>query len=144
MKYRCPLCSLDPLSHSLTEVFEKDNTIYYYTCPSKAKLYFDTFGIVKHYDGVLSEIPENKRWLWIFDATDFNLKHFLQIELAFELSKLISSKFSEKLVKIIIINPTFYISSTYHIIYPFLNEKIKSIVEMNDHYKSVNDIIHNV
>ena len=144
MKYECPLCLIDPLNHSLSFVLEKEDVLYYYTCASKAKLYFDTVSIINHYDGVLSEIPENKRWLWIFDATDFNLKHFLQIELAFELSKLISSKFSEKLVKIIIINPTFYISSTYHIIYPFLNEKIKSIVEMNDNYKSVNDIIYNI
>jgi hypothetical protein len=141
MKYICPLCSIDPLSHSLSEVCEKNNIIYYYTCPSKAKMYFDTLGIINHYDGVLSEIPENKKWIWIFDGTEFNLKHFFQIEVAIELAKLISSKFSEKLQKIIIINPNFYIKSVYNIIYPFLNVKMKTIIELNYVFKSVNEII---
>ena len=141
MKYICLLCLADPLSHSLNEVFEKNNVIYYYTCPSKAKMYFDTLGIINHYDGVLSEIPENKKWIWIFDGTDFGVKHVLQIEVAIELAKLISSKFSDKLEKIIIINPNFYITSIYNIVYPFLNSKLKSIVEMNYDFKTVNDLM---
>jgi len=142
MIYRCPICALNPQSHSLTEVTEKDNTLYYYTCPSKAELYFDATSIINHYQGVLSEIPENKQWLWIFDATDFNLKHFLQVDVAIKLAKLISSKFSKNLKKVIIINPTIYISSTYKIIRPFLNAKIQSIIEINYHYKSVTDVTY--
>ena len=142
MKYICLLCLVDPLSHSLNEVFEKNNVIYYYTCPSKAKMYFDIFGIINHYDGVLSEIPENKKWIWIFDGTEFGVKHVLQIEVAIELAKLISSKFSDKLEKIIIINSNFYIKSIYNIVYFFLNTKLKSIVEMNYEFKTVNDIIN--
>jgi hypothetical protein len=141
MKYTCPLCCLDPLSHSLIELADKNNTLYYYTCPSKAKLYFDTVSIINHYNGVLSEIPENKVWVWIFDGTNFNIKHFLQMEVGIELAKLISSKFSGNLQKIIIINPTSYISLIYNIIYPFLNDKIRSVVEINYLYKSPHDII---
>jgi hypothetical protein len=141
MKYTCPLCCLDPLSHSLIELAEKNNTLYYYTCPSKAKLYFDAVSIINHYNGVLSEIPENKVWVWIFDGTNFNIKHFLQMEVGIELAKLISSKFSGNLQKIIIINPTSYISLIYNIIYPFLNDKIRSVVEINYLYKSPHDII---
>ena len=141
MKYICPLCALNPASHSLTEVMEKDNTLYYYTCPSKAELYFDATSIINHYDGVLSEIPENKQWVWVFDATDFNLKHFLQIQVAIELAKLISLKFSKNLKRIVIIHPTFYVSSTYNIIHPLLNEKIKLIIEINYNYKSVSDVV---
>jgi hypothetical protein len=139
MVYTCPLCLLDPLSHSLTNFLEKDNTYYFYTCPSKAKLYFDTTSIINHYDGVLSEIPENKKWIWVFDGMGFGLKHFLQIEVAIELSKLISSKFSKNLEKIIIINPSGYISSVYNIIRPFLNNKITSIIKINYEIKSVNE-----
>jgi hypothetical protein len=104
-------------------------------------MYFDTIGIINHYDGVLSEIPENKKWIWIFDGTEFDLKHLFEIEVAIELAKLISSKFSEKLQKIIIINPNFYIKSIYNIIYPFLNVKMKSIVELNYELKSVDELI---
>jgi hypothetical protein len=131
MTYICGICSLNSSSHSLTKLVEKDSTLYYYTCPSKADLYFDTSGIINHYNGVLSEIPKNKQWIWIFDGTGFNLKHFLQIDVAIELAKLITTKFSDNLKKIIIINPTLYISSIYNIITPFLNNKIISIIEIN-------------
>ena len=141
MVYTCPICSINPQAHSLTEFMEKDNTLYYYTCPSKAELYFDATSIINHYEGVLSEIPENKQWVWVFDSNDFGLKHFLEMQVAIELSKLISSKFSKNLKKIIIINPTFYVSSTYKIIRPFLNEKIKSIIEINYDYKSISDVV---
>jgi hypothetical protein len=144
MKYSCPFCALDPLSHSLIEITEINNTLYYYTCPSKAKLYFDAKSILNHYNGVLSEIPENKQWVWIFDSTDFNMEHFLQIEVGIELAKLISSKFSNKLKKIIIINPNIYISSVYSLVYPFLNEKLRSVIEMNYEYKSAKDVTANL
>jgi len=144
MKYICPLCAVDPLSHSLNEVFEKDNLKYYYTCPSKARLYYDSKSIINHYEGVLSEIPENMSWIWIFDGSDFNFNHFLQMEVGIQLAKLISSKFSNNLEKIIIINPSNYISFTYEIIKPFLNKKMKSIIELNYNFKSFNEIISNL
>ena len=144
MKYTCPFCALDPLSHSLMEITEYNNTIYYYTCPSKAKLYFDVKSIINHYDGVLSEIPENIQWVWIFDSADFNMKHFLQIEVGIELAKLISSKFSGNLQKIIIINPNIYISSVYKLVYPFMNEKLRSIIELNYVFKTSKDVTANL
>lgn len=144
MTYQCPLCLLDPLSHSLIKIKEINDTIYFYACPSQAKLYFDVDSIIKHYDGVLSEIPTNKKWIWIFDSYNFNFKHFIQINVGIELAKLISSKFSHNLKEIIIINPTFYISSTYNLIYPFLNDKLRSIIQFNSQYKNYNDILENL
>lgn len=141
MVYTCPICLLDPLSHSLTNFLEKDNTYYFYTCPAKSKLYYDTNSIINHYNGVLSDIPENKKWIWVLDVTGFGFNHFLQIEVATELSKLISSKFSENLEKIIIINPSSYVSAVYAIVKPFLNNKVKSIIEINYEIKSVDDIL---
>jgi hypothetical protein len=140
MKYSCPFCALDPLSHSLIEITESNNTLYYYTCPSKAKLYFDVKSIINHYDGVLSEIPENKHWVWVFDSTDFNMKHFLQISVGIELAKLISSKFSGNLQKIIIMNPNMYILYVYRLLKPFLNKKLRSVIEMNYELKTIKDV----
>jgi hypothetical protein len=140
MKYTCPFCALDPLSHSLMEITESNNTLYYYTCPSKAKLYFDVKSILNHYDGVLSEIPENKQWVWVFDSTDFNMKHFLQISVGIELAKLISTKFSNNLNKIIIINPNMYILYVYRLVKPFLNKKLRSVIEMNYECKNIKDV----
>jgi hypothetical protein len=131
MKYICPLCNLVPSSHSLTKLVEKKGIIYYYTCPSQAILYYDVTGIINHYDGVLSEMSENKEWVWIFDSLDFSLIHAIQLNVAIELAKLISNKFSKNLKKIIIINPTFYVTLTHKMLMPFLNEKVKNMIEIN-------------
>ena len=131
MKYTCPLCKLQPSSHSLTNILEQNGIIYYYTCPSQAILYYDVKGIINHYDGVLSEIPENKEWVWIFDSLGFSIIHAIEINVAIELAKLISNKFSKNLKKIIIINPTFYITITHKMIMAFLNNKVRDIIEIN-------------
>jgi len=141
MNYKCPLCELMPSSHSLKKILEKKDIIYYYTCPSQAILYYDVNGIINHYDGVLSEMPENKKWIWIFDSLDFNFIHATQINVAIELAKLISNKFYKNLEKIIIINPTFYITITHKMVIPFLNNKIKDIIEINYELGSVEEII---
>jgi len=141
MQYICPLCKLLPYSHSLTKLLEKKGIIYYYTCPAQSILYYDVKGIINHYDGVLSEIPENKEWIWIFDSLDFTLKHAMQTNVAIELAKLISNKFSKNLKKIIIINPTFYITMTHKMLIPFLNEKVKNMIEMNYETTTLQEII---
>ena len=137
----CPLCKLVPSSHSLTKLLEKKGIIYYYTCPSQAILYYDVKSIINHYDGVLSEIPENKEWVWIFDSLDFSIIHAMQINVAIEVSKLISNKFCKNLKKIIIINPTSYIKITHKIILPFLNNKVKDMIEINNESKYAEEII---
>ena len=140
MQYICPSCQLLPSSHSLSKVLEKKGIIYYYTCPSKAILYYDVKGIINHYDGVLSEMSKNKEWVWIFDSLDFSLIHAIQINVAIELAKLISNKFSKNLKKIIIINPTFYITTTYTLIMPFLNNKVRDIIEINYESKCAEEV----
>ena len=140
MSYICPVCTLLPDSHSLSKVLEKNDIIYYYTCPSQAILYYDVKGIINHYNGVLSEMPENKEWVWIFDSLGFSLIHAMQTNVAIELAKLISNKFSKNLKKIIIINPTFYITITHKMIIPFLNNKVRDIIEINYDSKCVEEI----
>ena len=104
-------------------------------------MHYDVTGIVNHYDGVLSEIPENKVWVWIFDSAGFTFTHAKQTNVAIELAKLISNKFSKNLKKIIIINPTFYIKISHAIIMPFLNNKVRDIVEINYESKCAEEII---
>ena len=140
MEYTCPLCKLVPSSHSLTKLLEKKGIIYYYTCPSQAILYYDVEGIINHYDGVLSEMPEDKERVWIFDSIGFSLIHAMQINVAIELAKLISNKFSKNLKKIIIINPTLYIKITHKMIMPFLNNKVRDIIEINYESKCAEEI----
>ena len=68
--------------------------------------------------------------------------HAMEINVAIELAKLISNKFSENLKKIIIINPTFYIQIIHKMILPFLNNKVKDIIEINYETKCVEEIIN--
>lgn len=131
MPYSCPLCLLDPLNHSLVKIKESNNTIVFYSCPSKAKLYFDCEGIINHYDGVLSEMDPNKKWIWIFDSNGFHFKHFMQIDVGIQLAKLITNKFSKNLSNIIIVNPTMYISLVYNIITPFLSDRVNQVIVFN-------------
>ena len=140
MKYICPVCKLLPSSHSLTQIVEKKGIIYYYTCPAQAILYYDVDGIVSHYNGVLSDMPENKEWVWIFDSLGFSIIHAMQTSVAIELAKLISNKFSKNLKKIIIINPTFYITIIHKMIMPFLNNKVRDIIEINYEINRAEDI----
>lgn len=140
MSYQCPLCYIDPSSHSLVKLHENNNILYFYTCPAQAKLYYDVDSIIHHYNGVLSDIPSTKEWIWIFDSSNFGFIHFSQFKVGIELTKLISSKFSYNLKKIIIINPTFYTSSTYNVVYPFLDNKLKSIIEFNNNYKTTEEL----
>ena len=97
MPYECPICTLWPSSHSLKKV-EKNGIVYFYTCPAQAILYDDVKGIIHHYDGVLSEVDE---WIWIVDSAGFGFTHAMQTTVAIELAKLISTKFSKNLKKII-------------------------------------------
>ena len=141
MQYDCPLCKLLPSSHSLTKLLEKKGVVYYYTCPSQATLYYDVTGIVSHYDGVLSQTPKEKEWVWIFDSQGFGLAHAMQTSVAIELAKLISNKFSNNLKKIIIINPTFYITLTHKLIMPFLGTRVRELIEINYETKRAEEIL---
>jgi hypothetical protein len=127
--YICPICALNPGSHSLTKLYEKENVVYYYTCPAKAIRYNDTVGIANHYEGVIGEI--NQPWVWVFDGDGFGLSHSLEVDIGIKLA-CIMAKYSDLLQKIIIINPSVYVSVIYNVIYPFLNKKLKNIIEFKD------------
>jgi hypothetical protein len=128
MPYTCKVCEDDPSSHSFKNIGTIDNVTYYYTCPAKATKYNDVDGIKEHYDGVLSE--NNNQWIWVFDCNKFTTKHLLEINVGIELAKLISSKFSNSLHSILIINPTWHILVVMKLVTPFLNNHMKSIIKI--------------
>ena len=76
----------------------------------------------------------------MFDSAGFGFTHAIQINVAIELSQLISNKFSKNLKKIIIINPTSYITITHNIVMPFLNQKLRDIIEINYEAKTADAI----
>lgn len=98
-----------------------------YTKPADASRYWDRDGIVLHYDIVLSQIEGN--WVWIFDADGFSIKHMMEVEVATSLARLISSKYSERLQKIVITNPSPIIELIIIVVLPFLNSKLRGLVQ---------------
>ena len=129
MPYSCKTCEKDPSSHSLKNMGTFDNVTYYYTCPANATKYYDADGITKHYDGVLSET--NCRWVWVFDCRKFTTKHLLEIDVAIRLARLVSDKFSSTLDRIVIIHPTWHIFAIMRLVNPFLNDHVKSIIQIS-------------
>ena len=126
----CPICDKDPSSHSFKLISKKDNINYFYTCPARASKYNDTQGILFHYRSYLqTNYPQP--WIWIFDSKDFSAKHTLNIELAYKLSKLID-EFSSTLQKIEIINPTWHVKVMIKIVEPFLEERTKKLIRINN------------
>jgi hypothetical protein len=85
-------------------------------------MYYDAPSII-HYKGVLNEIPGTQEWVWIFDSEGFHFEHAIQTTVAIDLAQLLST--FTNLKKIIIINPTFYVKATYHLVMSFLNAPIE-------------------
>jgi len=125
--YECPVCKADPTSHSLAKLTETDDIVYYYTCPAKASKYNDREGILSHYDGELNS-KGTKPWIWIFDCTGFDMRHSMEIRLAIDMAKLITRSHGDSLVKVYVINPTFFIQIIVNAIWPFLSHHIRSII----------------
>mgnify|MGYP001175049477 FL=1 len=123
----CNICHLEPGSHSLKKISENENTTIYYTCPAQATKYYDCSGIIQHYDNELQTIKTEK-WIWVMDCKGFDMKHFMQPQVGIGLGELISKKYSTNLEKIYVINPNWYIYSMTTIIWPFLNEKMRTII----------------
>jgi len=125
----CPMCAKDPKSHSLSKVRETNGIAIYYTAPAKASS-TEREGVVTHYDLVLGEnkIP----WIWIFDCKDYPLSHALDLQTAIEIAKLINSKYSENLQKIVVINSTTFIWVIIKTLSMFMSEETNKKIHVSD------------
>jgi hypothetical protein len=126
MTFICPVCEIDPTSHSLKNLGTRNDVTYFYTRPAIATKYDDYKGILHHYNGVLSENANN--WIWVFDCKGFTTKHLFEIQVGIGLAKLITQKFSHNLNQILIINPTWHVKTVIDLVSPFLNKKLRSII----------------
>ena len=100
----CDRCFYDPQSHSFHKLHENNTEIYYYTCPSKARHYYDADGIYKHMFLEMKDIQ--KKWIWIIDGDDYGIKHLRYPSVGTKIVELLDSCLSDNLIQIIIINET--------------------------------------
>jgi len=124
----CQICINEPGSHSFEYIGLVEDKKVFYTCPAKATKYWDTEGILNHYDEILKSNGDHP-WIWLFDGEGFGLNHSMQIATALGILKLLKEKYGKYLVEIRIVKPTIYIKSFYRLIYPFLDQNIINIVK---------------
>jgi hypothetical protein len=119
----CVICQQDPGSHSFEFYGKTNKGLYlYYTCPADATKYWDTNGILNHYEEVL-EKNNNNKWIWLFDCKGFDVKHSLEIATAIGIIKILS-KYENSLYQIQILNANNLIKTFYSLIYPFISTNI--------------------
>jgi hypothetical protein len=123
----CKICDAEPGSHSFMKMAKQGTTTFFYTCPSEAKKYWDTKGILEHISESLRE-NDGEHWIWIVDADGFEIKHSIQISTAIGIVKILSEQ-GDSLKEIRIINPNRFISILYNAIYPFMTTSFKSKIQ---------------
>jgi hypothetical protein len=133
MEQICKACHEDSTSHSFSKLCEIKGVSIFYTKPANATKYTDTEGILAHYDNML-KYNGDKPWTWIFDSEGFGMKHALEVRTGIGIAKLITSKYSKNLQKIIVKNPTWHIKLMYTFVSPFLSAKVNSMVEFSNDF----------
>ena len=128
MEHICKTCHEDSTSHSFSKLCEIKGVSVFYTKPADATKYTDTEGILAHYDNML-KYNGDKPWSWIFDSDGFGMKHAIEVRTGIGIAKLITSKYSNNLKKIIVKNPTWHIKLMYTFVSPFLSTKVNSMIE---------------
>jgi len=133
MEQICKACHEDSTSHSFSKLCEIKGVSMFYTKPADATKYTDREGILAHYDNMM-KYNGDKPWTWIFDSDGFGMKHAMEVRTGIEIAKLISSKYSNNLQKIIVKNPTWYVKLMYTFVSPFLSTRVNSMIEFTNDF----------
>ena len=133
MEHICKTCHEDSTSHSFSKLCEIKGVSMFYTKPADATKYTDREGILAHYDNMMKHNGD-KPWTWIFDSDGFGMKHAMEVRTGIEIAKLISSKYSNNLQKIIVKNPTWYVKLMYTFVSPFHSTRVNSMIEFTNDF----------
>lgn len=130
----CNICKSDPSSsvNVFRKVAEKPSHIVYYTIPSRVKMNYDSDTIVAHYDHILKEKNPKRRWVWVFDGTNFDTDHIMEIKTGQGIAGLLKGQNLESLADIKIINPTTHLKILLKVIQPFMEDELKAKISVLD------------
>lgn len=131
MKNICPKCHINPFAHSFRIIKEDTTKTVFYTCPADAIEYNDTPGILLHYENILTA-NGNKDWIWVFNCDRLQIKHSFELNTTRGIVKIISEKFSHNIRQIYIINANYILTIILNFIWPFLSDKIKDLIIIDD------------
>ncbi len=158
----CPACRLDNRAHSFeffcstgrkfvqvveNEIdpedinYQMNPEAVFYTRVADAKLYYDTDGILAHYENLLNRVNP-VRWVWIFDCNGFELKHSLELKTAIGIAKLIS-RFG-RVSRILVINSNYFINFVIRSVKIFLDKEISDntiLIKSDEKIKYLHELI---
>jgi hypothetical protein len=124
----CEACEKVPGTHSFSRIGRTTKGEFvFYTCPARSKEYGNAPNIVKHYKEHLNETG-NQPWIWIFDCTDFGLKHMSSLEVGKALAKLIDEEYSHSIQAIYIVNEAWQIKALIDIIWGLIKKTTRQKV----------------
>jgi CRAL/TRIO domain len=128
----CPICHLDPTSHSFHTInSENPNVNLFYSCPAKATKYFESPGVINHFRQYLEENSHHP-WAYILDCEGFTLRHATQIHMSIVLADMIQNTYGKSLKKVWIINSSWPIKIVLNTILTILSDDLKMLIETSD------------
>ena len=130
----CFVCGSDPSSssHVFRKVAEKASHVVYYTIPSKVKVEYPADAIIAHYDHILREKSPKRRWVWVFDGTNFDTDHIMELKTGQGIAELLKGENLTSLAEIKIINPTVHLKVLLKVIKPFMEDALKAKLTILD------------
>ena len=114
----CPICDVEPTSHSFFKMGRQKGMNLFYTCPGDA-INHETEGVLAHYREVL-EKNEGEKWIFIFDAKGFALYHTTRIASARGLMT-IFNEYGDNLEEVRIVNANRFVKAMFSTIRPFVS-----------------------
>lgn len=136
----CLVCGSDPSSssHVFRKVADKASHVVYYTIPSKVKVEYPADGIIGHYDHILREKGSRRRWVWVFDGTNFDTDHIMELKTGQGIAELLKGENLDSLAEIKVINPTIHLKVLLKVIQPFMEDALKAkLTVLDDRPRSV-------
>ena len=132
---------MDPTTFSFRKISEKNGVSTYYTNPSKGKQSVDQDEIISFYTKAVDAIG-NKKWIWIFDSDNLDLRYGLELKTTIEFANVIVDKYLNNIIEVKIINPILPIRAMIKIAKPFIREDVRNRIKvLKDRYYSVLEFI---
>jgi len=128
----CPICHLDPTSHSFHMIkSENPNINLFYSCPAKATKYFESPGVIDHFRQHLEQ-NNHHPWAYILDCKGFTMRHATQIGTSIALVDMIQKTYGKSLKKVWIINYSWAIKIVLNAMWAVLSDDLKMLIETSD------------
>ncbi|NDB86050.1 MAG: hypothetical protein EB127_25620 [Alphaproteobacteria bacterium] len=132
----CPLCVIEPRSHSFRPQGSIGNITYYYTAPVEATERIrseEQYALFKrHLDGAL----QRGSWIWIFDCSGMGIDHYTSVAFMNNIVHTLIAEHDEALQEVLIVHPSMWIRSAVWALTPFMNanlhRKIRFIATKKD------------